>query len=136
MTIILVINKMMCYNEIVKINKEASMEVFGMIGFPLAIFAFIIAITNQNKCSKLEKQLKKLKRKTKGDTSMSRLIKNLVVQKAFVITADEASVEWEVLDADEEWIYLSRSDKKGNIIEKYVPFDEIKAIRRQIMAEK
>lgn len=66
------------------------MEVFGMIGFPLAIFAFIIAITNQNKCSKLEKQLKKLKRKTKGDTSMSRLIKNLVGQKAFVITADEA----------------------------------------------
>ena len=105
------------------------MEIFRIVSFPILGFVFILTIIAYDKCQKLEKQLKKIKRQQKGDRSMSRLITNLIGQKVNIVMED-GRLEWEILDVDGDWVYLERTDKKGNRTEKYIPIDAIYSIER------
>ena len=85
-------------------------------------FSFMILLCYSSypgKAKKLEKEVKKLKRNEKGKYNMSSIISKLVGEKC-KIKAEEplflGSTECDctVLEADDEWIKISYSDKKGN----------------------
>ena len=98
------------------------MEYFG-------VFAFILMLAYSSypgKVKHLEKMVKKLEKKSKGETMMSKLI-NELVGKECKIKTDEAllwvgsdELKCKVLDCDDEWMKVQYTDKKGNTIMKLI----------------
>lgn len=85
-------------------------------------FSFIILLCYSSypgRVKKLEKEVKKFKRNEKGEYSMSSIISKLVGEKCKIKTTEALSLgslecDCTVLEADEEWIKISYSDKKCN----------------------
>ncbi|MBE6055025.1 MAG: hypothetical protein E7212_14205 [Clostridium sartagoforme] len=70
------------------------------------------------KVRKLEKKVKALKKKEKGDFKMSKIISSLVGERCKIETedgffGDSMGVTANVLEVDDEWIKVSFTDKKG-----------------------
>ena len=81
------------------------------LGFvPLMI---IFYLDHTQKVKKLENKIKKLERKEKGNTEMSRLLKELIGRTPVIVGQLFGTDNWEVVDVDEEWVKLRRVDKKG-----------------------
>jgi len=103
------------------------MEYFG-------IFAFILVLAYSSypsKVKKLEAKIKKLERKLKGESTMSKLINDLV-GKECKIKSDEAwamvgadAVKCLVMDCDDEWIKVQYTDKKGKVIVKLLRIETV-----------
>ena len=81
------------------------------LGFvPLVIMYFIY---HYQKVKKLESKIKKFERKEKGNTDMSRLLKELIGRTPVIVGQLFGTDNWEVVDVDEEWVKLRRVNKKG-----------------------
>ena len=81
------------------------------LGFvPLMIIFYLDHI---QKVKKLENKIKKFERKEKGNTEMSRLLKELIGRTPVIVGQLFGTDNWEVVDVDEEWVKLRRVDKKG-----------------------
>ena len=81
------------------------------LGFvPLMI---IFYLDHTQKVKKLENKIKKLERKEKGNTEMSRLLKEMIGRTPVIVGQLFGTDNWEVVDVDEEWVKLRRVDKKG-----------------------
>ena len=81
------------------------------LGFvPLMI---IFYLDHTQKVKKLENKIKKFERKEKGNTEMSRLLKELIGRTPVIVGQLFGTDNWEVVDVDEEWVKLRRVDKKG-----------------------
>ena len=81
------------------------------LGFvPLMI---IFYLDHTQKVKKLENKIKKFERKEKGNTEMSRLLKELIGKKPTIFGQVFGTDNWEVVDVDEEWVKLRRVNKKG-----------------------
>ena len=81
------------------------------LGFvPLMI---IFYLDHTQKVKKLENKIKKFERKEKGNTDMSRLLKELIGRTPVIVGQLFGTDNWEVVDVDEEWVKLRRVDKKG-----------------------
>ena len=78
-------------------------------------FPFLVLIySSQSKKIKwLEKRLKVIERKEKGNIDMSRLLKELIGKKPTIFGQVFGTDNWEVVDVDEEWVKLRRVNKKG-----------------------
>ena len=100
-------------------------------------FAFILAMINigaSSKVKKLARRLKKLEKnvKPKGDNTMSRLIQSLINTKCTVLFDEEIQMGpyvYHILDVDEDWVKISREDKKGNEELRLVRIDNIKELK-------
>lgn len=84
-----------------------------------------------SKVEKLEIKVKKLERYKDGGSQMSKLISDLVGKKCKIMT-DEAELfagspeaQCTVIDADDEWIKFTYTDKKKNIKTKILRIDSI-----------
>lgn len=79
------------------------------------LFPFLVLIyTSQSKkIKRLEKRLKVIERKEKGNIDMSRLFKELIGKNPTIVGQVFGTDNWEVVDVDEEWVKLRRVDKKG-----------------------
>lgn len=79
------------------------------------LFPFLVLIyTSQSKkIKRLEKRLKVIERKEKGNIDMSRLFKELIGKNPTIVGQVFGTSLWEVVDVDEEWVKLRRVDKKG-----------------------
>ncbi len=92
-------------------------------------FSLIIIICYSSypgKVKKLEKKVKVLERKEKGNFQMSKIISSLVGERCRIETDDAffngaMDVIANILDVDDEWIKVSFTDKKG--------IDKIKILR-------
>lgn len=103
------------------------MEYFGA-------FAFILVLAYSSypgKVKKLETKIKRLERKLKGESTMSKLINNLV-GKECKIKSDDAwalvgadAVKCLVMDCDDEWMKIQYTDKKGNEILKIIRIETV-----------
>ena len=82
----------------------------GMDFFP---FLVLIYTSQSKKIKRLEKRLKVIERKEKGNTEMSRLLKELIGRTLVIVGQLFGTDNWEVVDVDEEWVKLRRVDKKG-----------------------
>ena len=80
------------------------------LGFvPLMI---IFYLDHTQKVKKLENKIKKFERKEKGNTEMSRLLKEMIGRTPVIVGQLFGTDNWEVVDVDEEWVKLRRVEKK------------------------
>ena len=111
LTNMIVKKKKMCYNEIKLRNKEiGGSHMWVWIFFP---FLVLIYTSQSKKIKRLEKRLKVIERKEKGNKEMSRLLKELIGKKPTIFGQVFGTDNWEVVDVDEEWVKLRRVNKKG-----------------------
>ncbi|WP_150922932.1 hypothetical protein [Streptococcus mitis] len=111
LTNMLVKKKKMCYNKFKLRNKEiGGSHMWVWIFFP---FLVLIYTSQSKKIKRLEKRLKVIERKEKGNIDMSRLLQELIGKNPTIIGQVFGTDNWEVVDVDEEWVKLRRVDKKG-----------------------
>ena len=98
-----------------------------VLGFvPLMI---IFYLDHTQKVKKLENKIKKFERKEKGNTEMSRLLKELIGKTPTIVGQVFGTDNWEVVDVDEEWVKLRRGDKKGKEKFKLQRIEDIQTIQ-------
>ena len=96
------------------------------LGFvPLMI---IFYLDHTQKVKKLENKIKKFERKEKGNTEMSRLLKELIGKKPTIFGQVFGTDNWEVVDVDEEWVKLRHVDKNGKEKFKLQRIEDIQAV--------
>ena len=76
-------------------------------------FLVLIYTSQSKKIKRLEKRLKVIERKEKGNIEMSRLLKELIGEKPTIVGELFGTNNWEVVDVDEEWVKLRRVDNTG-----------------------
>ena len=97
-----------------------------VLGFvPLMI---IFYLDHTQKVKKLENKIKKFERKEKGNTEMSRLLKEMIGRTPVIVGQLFGTDNWEVVDVDEEWVKLRRVDKKGKEKFKLQRIEDIQAV--------
>ena len=97
------------------------------LGFvPLMIVFYLDHI---QKVKNLENKIKKFERKEKGNTEMSRLLKELIGRTPVILGQLFGTDNWEVVDVDEEWVKLRRVDKKGKEKFKLQRIEDIQTIQ-------
>ena len=97
------------------------------LGFvPLMI---IFYLDHTQKVKKLENKIKKFERKEKGNTEMSRLLKEMIGRTPVIVGQLFGTDNWEVVDVDDEWVKLRRVDKKGKEKFKLQRIEDIQTIQ-------
>ena len=97
------------------------------LGFvPLMI---VFYLDHTRKVKKLENKIKRIEQKEKGNTDMSRLLKELIGRTPVIVGQVFGTDNWEVVDVDEEWVKLRRVDKKGKEKFKLQRIEEIQTIQ-------
>ncbi len=104
----------------------------------IGFFSLIIILCYSEypkKVRKLEKKVKQLQMKGKGENEMSKLIAELVGKKCTIIISESVmqlngatKLSCTVLEVDEEWIKFSYTEKKGNTKIKIMRIDEIDGV--------
>ena len=92
-------------------------------------FLVLIYTSQSKKIKRLEKRLKVIERKEKGNTDMSRLLKELIGRTPVIVGQLFGTDNWEVVDVDEEWVKLRRVDKKGKEKFKLQRIEDIQTIQ-------
>lgn len=83
---------------------------------------------------KLEQQLKKLKRQVKGEDNMSKILSSLINQECILKAEDDTwfngsiDLACTILEADDEWVKISYTDKKDGYKVKIIRIESIKNI--------
>ena len=83
----------------------------GAIWILFIPFLVIIYASTEKKIKKLNKRIKRLEKQVKGNQDMSRLLEELKGQTA-TVTVNGFGTEYEIMDIDEDWVKLSRENKK------------------------
>ena len=97
------------------------------LGFvPLLI---IFYLDHTQKVKKLENKIKRIEQKEKGNTDMSRLLKEMIGRTPVIVGQLFGTDNWEVVDVDEEWVKLRRVDKKGKEKFKLQRIEDIQTIQ-------
>ena len=97
------------------------------LGFvPLMI---IFYLDHTQKVKKLGNRIKKFERKEKGNTEMSRLLKEMIGRTPVIVGQLFGTDNWEVVDVDGEWVKLRRVDKKGKEKFKLQRIEDIQTIQ-------
>ncbi|MGR5846043.1 hypothetical protein ACTEMJ_00095 [Streptococcus pneumoniae] len=126
LTKILVKKKKMCYN-ISKLREKEKVTIMWALGFvPLVIMYYIY---HSQKVKKLENKIKRIEQKEKGNTDMSRLLKELIGRTPVIVGQLFGTDNWEVVDMDEDWVKLRRVDKKGKEKFKLQRIEDIQTIQ-------
>ena len=126
LTNILVKKKKMCYN----VSKLRNKEIGGKHMWVWIFLPFLVLIysSQSKKIKRLEKRLKVIERKEKGDIDMSRLLQELIGKNPTIVGQVFGTSLWEVVDVDEEWVKLRHVDKKGKEKFKLQRIEDIQAV--------
>ena len=100
----------------------------GAIWILFIPFLVIIYASSEKKIKRLNKRIKRLERQMKGNQDMSRLLEELKGQTA-TVTVSGVGFEYEILDIDEDWVKLSRENKKKEKETKLVRIEDIQGIQ-------
>ena len=91
-------------------------------------FLLIVYASSEKKIKKLNKRIRRLEKQVKGNQDMSRLLEELKGQTATVLVSG-VGFEYEILDIDEDWVKLSRENKKKEKETKLVRIEDIQGIQ-------
>ena len=95
----------------------------------LFILLLILIYTgSEQKIKKFNKRIKKLEKQLKGNQEMSRLLEELKGQTV-TVTVNGFRTEYEIMDIDEDWVKLSRENKKKDKETKLVRIEDIQGIQ-------
>lgn len=99
------------------------MDFFGMMAFMLCLYY-------GDKLAKMERKVKKMQVREKGDDTMSRLLQSLTNQKVKLVVDEwfQADETWTILEVDEDWVKVQQTNKKGKVTTKILRVDDIKRI--------
>ena len=97
------------------------------LGFVPLVNMFCIYYSQ--KVKKLENKIKRIEQKEKGNTEMSRLLKEMIGRTPVIVGQLFGTDNWEVVDVDEEWVKLRRVDKKGKEKFKLQRIEDIQTIQ-------
>ena len=89
---------------------------------------FLIYTGSEKKIKRLNKRIKGLEKQVKGNQDMSRLLEELKGQTATVLVSG-VGFEYEITDIDEDWVKLSRENKKKEKESKLVRIEDIQGIQ-------
>ena len=86
------------------------MEFVWLSFIPLLL---LIYAGSQKKIKKLQRRIRSLEKKLKGETEMSRLIVELKGEKVKLVV-NGSNKNYQILDVDEDWVKAVSLDKKQN----------------------
>ena len=89
---------------------------------------FLIYTGSEKKIKRLNKRIKRLEKQLKGNKEMSRLLEELKGQTVSIRLNGFGS-NWEIVDFDEDWVKLSRENKKKEKETKLVRIEDIQGIQ-------
>ena len=101
------------------------MEAIWILFIP---FLVIIYASSEKKIKRLNKRIKRLEKQVKGNQDMSRILEELKGQTATVLVSG-VGFEYEIMDIDEDWIKLSRENKKQQRETKLVRIEDVEFIQ-------
>ena len=91
------------------------------------LFLVIFYTSSEKKIKRLNKRIRRLEKQVKGNQDMSRLFEELKGQTVTVMVSG-VGFECEILDIDEDWVKLSRENKKKEKETKLVRIEDIQGI--------
>lgn len=99
------------------------MEFFGWMAFMLCLYY-------GDKLTKLERKVKKVEQKAKGEHTMSQLLQGLINQKVTIVldAVFQSDATYRILAVDEDWVKVQQTDKKGKVTTTILRVDDIKRI--------
>ena len=102
----------------------------GAVWIIFILFLLIFYASSEKKIKRLNKRIRRLEKQVKGNQDMSRLLEKLKGQTATVLVSG-VGFEYEILDIDEDWVKLSRENKKkkGNPISSHRRYSRYSTIR-------
>lgn len=105
------------------------MEFFGMMAFMLCLYY-------GDKLAKLERKVKKVEQKAKGEQVMSTVLQGFINQKVNIIldAVFQSDARYTILEVDEDWVKVQQTDKKGKVTTTILRVDDIKMI--ELLEEK
>ena len=100
----------------------------GAIWILFIPFLIMVYVSSEKKIKRLNKRIRRLEKQVKGNQDMSRLLVELKGQTATVLVSG-VGFEYEILDIDEDWVKLSRENKKKEKETKLVRIEDIQGIQ-------
>ena len=100
----------------------------GAIWILFIPFIVIFYASSEKKIKGLNRRIRRLEKQVKGNQEMSRLLEELKGQKVKV-TVNGFGTEYEIMDIDEDWVKLSRENKKKEKETKLVRIEDIQGIQ-------
>jgi len=100
----------------------------GAIWILFIPFLVIVYASSEKKIKGLNRRIRRLEKQVKGNQDMSRLLEELKGQTATVLVSG-VGFEYEILDIDEDWVKLSRENKKKEKETKLVRIEDIQGIQ-------
>ena len=91
-------------------------------------FIVIFYASSEKKIKGLNRRIRRLEKQVKGNQDMSRLLEELKGQTATVLVSG-VGFEYEILDIDEDWVKLSRENKKKEKETQLVRIEDIQGIQ-------
>ena len=100
----------------------------GAIWILFIPFIVIFYASSEKKIKGLNRRIRRLEKQVKGNKEMSRLLEELKGQTA-TVTVSGFETEYEIMDIDEDWVKLSRENKKKEKETKLVRIEDIQGIQ-------
>ena len=100
----------------------------GAVWIIFILFLLIFYASSEKKIKRLHKRIRRLETQVKGNQDMSRLLEELKGQTATVLVSG-VGFEYEILDIDEDWVKLSRENKKKEKETQLVRIEDIQGIQ-------
>ena len=100
----------------------------GAIWILFIPFLLIVYASSEKKIKRLNIRIKGLEKQLKGNQEMSRLLEELKGQTV-TVTVNGFRTEYEIMDIDEDWVKLSRENKKKDKETKLVRIEDIQGIQ-------
>ena len=100
----------------------------GAIWILFIPFIVIFYASSEKKIKGLNRRIRRLEKQVKGNQDMSRLLEELKGQTATVLVSG-VGFEYEILDIDEDWVKLSRENKKKEKETQLVRIEDIQGIQ-------
>lgn len=103
----------------------------------LGVMAFILVLSYSDypsKTKRLARELKRLKRRIKGENEMSRLLNDLLGEDCEITMEEDAmsfgsaTLTCTVLEVDDEWLKIRLRNRKDELIEKLIRVENIESI--------
>ena len=101
------------------------MNAFLWFWVPMILF---FGIDSSCKLRRMQGRVKSLERNRKGEKSMSRFLKEMIGKKPMITSELIGTNDWLVVDVDEDWVKLSKTDKKGQTKTKLMRIEDIRSV--------
>ncbi len=100
----------------------------GAIWILFIPFLVIVYASSEKKIKGLNRRIRRLEKQVKGNQDMSRLLEELKGQTA-TVTLNGFGTKYEIMDIDEDWVKLSRENRKKEKETKLVRIEDIQGIQ-------